>query len=107
MAAEEHSEGPPDNDTSPPGTSNSGSTTIVADELKTTLSSINDNMGSMAQILKLIYNETCPPGKDMKRAAPTGDSAAHERPRKVARTESAEETSTDEDDKVSLTASDT
>jgi len=63
-------------------------------------------MGSMAQILKLIYNETCSPGKDMKRAAPTGDSTAHERSCKVARTESAEDTSADENDKVSLTASD-
>lgn len=35
-----------------------------------------------------------------------GDSTAHERSCKVARTESAEETSTDEDNKVSLAASD-
>ena len=42
----------------------------------------------------------------MKRAAPEGDSAAHERRRKVARTESGEKNSADEDDKVSLTASD-
>ena len=42
----------------------------------------------------------------MKRAAPTGDSTAHERSCKVARTESAEDTSADENDKVSLTASD-
>ena len=107
MAGEEPGEGPPDNATSPPGTTNSGSATIVNDELNTTLSNINENMGSMAQILKLIYNETCSSSRDMKRSAPTGNST-HERPCKAARTdlESAGELSADEDDKVSLAASD-
>ena len=107
MASEEQGEGRPDNATSPPGTMNSGSATIVNDELSTTLSNTNENMGSMAQILKLIYNETCSPSGDMERSAPTRNST-HDRPCKAARTdlESAGELSADEDDKVSLTASD-
>ena len=106
MAASESSEGPPDNATSPPGTSG----TIVTSELQTTLSNLNDNMTSMAHILELIYKERCPPGNDnMKRAAPTGDSNSplpHERPPKRARVESAEEYSADEDDSLSVTTSD-
>ena len=39
-----------------------------------------------------------------ERAAPVGHSATHERPRKIARTESCDENSTNEDDTVSLTA---
>ena len=42
MASEEQGKGPPDNGTSPPGTTNSGSATIVNDELNTTLSNINE-----------------------------------------------------------------
>ena len=86
MAANDHSEGPPDNANSPPGTSG----TIVTNELQMTLSNLNESMGSMARILELMYKANCPPGNDMKRAAPEGDSAAHERRRKVARRESGE-----------------
>ena len=83
MAASESSEGPPDNATSPPGTSG----TIVTSELQTTLNHLNDNMSSMAHILELIYKERRPPGNDnMKRTAPTVDSNSslpHERPPKI------------------------
>ena len=102
MAANDHSEGPPDKANSPPGTSG----TILTNELHTTLNNLNESMGNMARILDLTYKEKCPPGNDVKRAAPEGDSAAHERRRKVARTESGDENSADEDDKVSLMASD-
>ena len=106
MAASESSEGPPDNVTSPPGTSG----TIVTSELQTTLNDLNDNMASMANILELIYKERCPPGNDnMNRAAPTGDSNSplrHERPPRRARAESAAEYSADEDDSLSVTTSD-
>ena len=106
MAASESSEGPPDNATSPPGTSG----TIVTSELQTTLNHLNDNMSSMAHILELIYKERRPPGNDnMKRAAPTRDSNSplpHERPPKRARAELAGEYSADEDDSLSVTTSD-
>ena len=106
MAASESSEGPPDNATSPPGTSG----TIVTSELQTALSNLNDNMTSMAHILELIYKERCPPGNDnMKTAAPTGDSNSpppHERPPKRVRVESAGEYRADEEDSLSVTTSD-
>ena len=106
MAASESSEGPPDNATSPPGTSG----TIVTSELQKTLNHLNDNMPSMAHILELIYKERRPPGNDnMKRAAPTGDSNSplpHERPPERARAESAGEHSADEDDSLSVLTSD-
>ena len=108
-ATNANSEGPPDNATtninSPSGTS--GTTTVATNnELQTTLTSPNNNMTSMAHILELLYQERCPPGSgNTKRTAPIGDSGSisvtDERPRKRARTES-----TDEDDSVSLTASD-
>ena len=106
MAASKSSEAPPDNTTSPPGTSG----TIVTSELQTTLDNLNVNITSMAHILELIYKERCPPGNDnMKRAAPTGDSNSplpHKKPPKRARTESAGEYSADEDDSLSVTTSD-
>ena len=106
MAASESSEGPPENATSPLGTSG----TIVTSELQKTLNHLNDNMPSMAHILELIYKERRPPGNDnMKKAAPTGDSNSpppHERPPKRARAESAGEHSADEDDSLSVLTSD-
>ena len=51
MAANDHSEGPPDNATSPPGTSG----TIVTNELQMTLNNLNESMGSMARILELMH----------------------------------------------------
>ena len=105
MAARKRSEGPPDNTTSPPGTSG----TIVTSELQTTLNSLND-MTSMAHILELIYKERCPRGNDnKKRAAPTGDSNSPlplERPPKRARAEFAGDYCADEDDSLSVTTSD-
>ena len=72
MATNDHSEGPPDNATSPPGTP----VTTVTNQLQTTLNNLNESMGSMARILDLMYKEKCPSGNDMKGAAPEGDSAA-------------------------------
>ena len=103
MAASESSEGPPDNATSPRGTSG----TIVTNELQMTLDHLYDNMSSMTHMLELIYKERCPPGNDnMKRVTPTADSNSLPLPPKRARAESAGEYSADEDDSSSVTTSD-
>ena len=103
MAASESSEGPPDNATSPRGTSG----TIVTNELQMTLDHLYDNMSSMTHMLELIYKERCPPGNDnMKRVTKTADSNSLPLPPKRARAESAGEYSADEDDSLSVTTSD-